>query len=639
MSRRTARDDAALAEAFRRLDAGEPRTPRSAETIQAAATATAASEAERIDAALRGLIQPTAAPDTLAGRVAADVARSRAAARRRGRWTGWAARRPAWATALAAAVVGALLGGAGLAAAGGGGTIGERARGVGEWVRDVLGVGVRGEGGGGVDDGEAYYWVPGMGILPLRSDAVVATGPVTATIGDRTVTIEGLVSDSGGTQLSISRTTARAGGMFGESRVFQAVAGDGKTLFRSCFLKFDPPDICALNPLSKDERQHGIARLYLPQVDGGVGVSVMPVPADGDYARFLRALRTIEVPVAAVSGGAFPRARRLGEDVERGGVRLRAWAVDPAPGRLAVRVETIGVAAGSDVRFLGLDGGTSDWKKDDPMSGVRLRLDSSPALRPARIWRHADMDDRIPRGLPVGWASTPRTAPEATTSGFTIISQTHYRLPMTFGFDVPARSTTQSTTVDVGPLILAVDDRLKGAQPPLDGPNSASVRVDTVAATYAVTKVLGAMGASGLPVERYPVKGTFHIADRTRRLGIGVVIDPGSPSPSITEPGRVAHAGQAMITVQWSDNGSDGRQLVQMEIGHVERSSFWRGLRRTCQGYAVGGGSGWAENGGSPEIWQAVGDSPDDVLPAVTLCLARPVFRIPGPWTFALEQP
>lgn len=96
---------------------------------------------------------------------------------------------------------------------------------------------------------------------------------------------------------------------------------------------------------------------------------------------------------------------------------------------------------------------------------------------------------------------------------------------------------------------------------------------------------------------------------------------------------------RALITIQWSDDGSDGRQLVDMTIGHVERSSLWHGLRRTCEGYSFTIGGDSTVIGPPPEWWKAGDDSPDDILPAVTLCLARPVFRISGPWTFNLDQP
>ena len=46
-----------------------------------------------------------------------------------------------------------------------------------------------------------HYWVPGMGILPLAPDSIVASGPATVDLGDFSVTIHGLLSDSLGTRV------------------------------------------------------------------------------------------------------------------------------------------------------------------------------------------------------------------------------------------------------------------------------------------------------------------------------------------------------------------------------------------------------------------------------------------------------
>ena len=122
--RRTTTDDASLAEAYRRLDGASTASTASSPASLPVAASTLA-EAARVDAALRRVLQPVAAPDTLAGRVAGEIGRARVARWRRG---SVAERRPVWAMAFAGAVVVVLVAGTALTTMPGGGTIGERAR-------------------------------------------------------------------------------------------------------------------------------------------------------------------------------------------------------------------------------------------------------------------------------------------------------------------------------------------------------------------------------------------------------------------------------------------------------------------------------------------------------------------------------
>ena len=322
--RRTTTDDASLAEAYRRLDGAS--TASSPASLPVAASTLA--EAARVDAALRRVLQPVAAPDTLAGRVAGEIGRARVARWRRG---SVAERRPVWAMAFAGAVVVVLVAGTALTTMPGGGTIGERARGVGEWVRAILGVGVQGDGGDGVGDDDgvapvgegdaAYYWVPGMGILPLEPETVVLTRPVTVTLGSRAprFSIVQLIGDHNGTWLKVRSEQPYLVGTTAFTFAFEASDGE--------------PD--------SDDR--GIAVRLDGHGEGTIGLPGMKVAPDGRSMRLI--VRDVAIPPVSIEVpvelAAIPqrRAHRMGGDATVGGLTLRAWGADVGPGTIAIRVE------------------------------------------------------------------------------------------------------------------------------------------------------------------------------------------------------------------------------------------------------------------------------------------------------------
>jgi hypothetical protein len=94
-----------------------------------------------------------------------------------------------------------------------------------------------------------------------------------------------------------------------------------------------------------------------------------------------------------------------------------------------------------------------------------------------------------------------------------------------------------------------------------------------------------------------------------------------------------------MITAHWADDGWDGRQLVDLDVGRVQRMSLWNGLRRACRPFTLGGGHGSPQTGVAPAMWRMVGGAPNELLPSVELCFSRPIFQIPGPWTFPIDLP
>lgn len=647
MSRRTARDDAALAEAFRRLDAGGPRTPRSTDALQTAtATATTAeADAGRIDAALRDLIRPTAAPDTLAGRIAAEVARSRAAAVRRGRRAGWASRRPAWATALAAAAVAALLGGAGLAAMGGGGTIGARARGVGEWVRDVLGVGVRGDGGdggAGVDDA-AYYWVPGMGILPLRPDAVVATGPVTATVGETSIVVEGLVADARGMHIVV-RALRKSSSVLD---VYRRGLNDGTVWdcspqpvddFQDDASPRIRPDYCRFPPLESSDFRAGMVRFQVRVQDPEHWQHAKSAYIENINAFQAAIAQWLDVPIVAVASGRLKQAQRLGRDQTIGGVTIRARAVEPAPDRLAVRFDPVGESPADDVRFVPSDGGvdldTFSDSIENVLSSIHFTGGTTSALRPFAVWEHTALDASVKSvlgGSPVlDLPRGHRVMPPRRTHR----SWREPGLPATALFRSAGTASMTSGAVTLGPLLLAVDVEGAVDQPPLNGPNSATIRIDTTRAALSLDES-NRMWTSGAPPDRYPFATTLRIADKDVLSGFAIVPTPVS---GWSEERGEFSAFEYEVRMRWADDGGDGRQLVNLQLGFVRRTSIWNGFRRTCDSGTSSPGRNGPLTGPTPEMWMGAGTYFEDLPRSVTLCISRPIYQIAGPWTFSLDQ-
>ena len=325
----------------------------------------------------------------------------------------------------------------------------------------------------------------------------------------------------------------------------------------------------------------------------------------------------------------------MGAPVDRGGLKLQGWMAVPSDGLLAMRLEAVSIGPADLVSFTTLDHaenpGFFGVGRADPYDAVSVAVPGQPELHPAAIFTHhhaeggaaAEFGLRVPKGS------------RQDRSG------TVYRwsLPVTALFAVSAGSGTGPVDLTVGPLLLSVDDESLVERTSLNGPNATTVRLDTVAATYAYSVNLGAAARSGMAVERYPVTNTLRIAARRLPIGFAVVVDPGEPKPADADPDWAGRSPTAMITVHWADDGSDGRQLVDLDIGRVRRGSLWGGLRRECAGFSRGGGHGMPLTGPTPAMWRMMGGPTDEVLPSVTLCLSRPIFQIPGPWTFRFDRP
>lgn len=626
--RRSTDEDESLAEAFRRLDG--------VSTASSPVAASSLAEAARVDAALRGLLQPVAAPNTLAGRVAGEVGRARVLRWRRG---SVAARRPVWAMAFAGAVVVVLVVGSAMTTMPGGGTIGERARGVGAWVRAVLGVGVRGD----EADGEAYYWVPGMGILPLRPDAVVATGPVTATVRGDEVVIEGLVADSRGTLL-IARSDSTfdgSGWMF-----FRDTPQRNQTRMHGCqvWLGTAHPTHCTFGPLRPEEIRRGVARLGIPGSKAGSPKYFGSPPSAFNWAewrsgalqpediQFLQSLEVAEVPLTSVAGGALKRAHPLGAEQVRGGIRMQAWAVEPSPGRIAVRLEPLDLPPSDALWFIPESGRTDRESLSQDilyeLSSIRLTLSATAIRRPTEGFAHAPsiMDNALPHGHALRVRSD--------------ISESHVlpSLPLTVVYDVPAGTSAAGGHLALGAMLHAVDAERRLEDVPLKGPNSMTLRVDTRAAATTAEEgesLIRRGDAPGL----YPVTTRLDLAHVDLPLGVTVSVDRSSASAAGQEPESIR---TPWLMLHWQDPGLHGRQLVALSAGFVTRTSLSSGLATTCSPGINGsssGSRGAPETGPAPAMWVQVGVHADPIPSSLTLCLSRPIFQIPGSWTFPLNQP
>lgn len=631
MSRRPSTDTAALRTAYRRLDGADPTGGITIDGRAAAADA----EAARTDAALRRVFQPVAAPATLAGRVAGEVARERAA-------SGWRSR-PAWAMTLAAAAV--LLATAVLAAPDGG-TIGERARRVGDWMRSVMGIGAHiGEGddqpgvGPAGSDREAFYWVPGMGILPLRPDAVVAARPVTLTIDSDDVVIEGLVADARGIVL-VARSNSTFDGwrwlFFRDTRLGRQTRMDGCAVWSGT----GGASRCRYGPLRRDELRRGVARFGVPATAPGSDRYFTSLPSaliwpglsrpegalQPDDLAFLRSLDAVEVPLITVASGALTPARRLGPEQVGGGLRMQAWAVDPRPGDLAVRIEPVGLPATDALWFTPASGASRRIPFAAGIAAelapIGLALPSGPTVHPYGGFVHAAPP--ASHDIPTGHALRERDDNEE-------VDDLLPSLPMTVLFDVTSRAVA-GARLTLAPLLLAVDADDRVADVPLVGPNSAAVAVDTRAATISWESMQSLRADSADP-DAYPYRTTLRLAREALPAGIAIYDRP----PSAAVRGETRTGRYPQMVLHWSDGAADGRQLVDLTVGMGIPSSPASGAGQACLGthsHSVDG----PVTGPSPAM-RFEASVTDPVPPRWTLCLSRPIFQILGRWTFPLSPP
>ncbi|MBK6767618.1 MAG: hypothetical protein IPG72_01005 [Ardenticatenales bacterium] len=253
-----------------------------------------------------------------------------------------------------------------------------------------------------------------MGILPLRPDAVVATGPVTVTKGYPVpIVIEGLVSDSRGTLVIVRVKGAgpEDDGSPAMATIYRGVPNGSRLTIRTCDVSnssFDRdlsrPEECVYGPLLLTERNSGVARFGMPRSGRGHIEFFDTYRSDSngrqlegdfggrDYTTFLASLQPVDVPLVSVASGKLKPAHRLGDDQVRGGVRLRAWGALPAAGQLAVRVETVDVAHGDDVRFVSADDDARTYAFEQEVEHVLAAFGvndgTGAAVPPVTLWEH-----------------------------------------------------------------------------------------------------------------------------------------------------------------------------------------------------------------------------------------------------------
>ncbi|MEO8083046.1 MAG: hypothetical protein ABI780_04435 [Ardenticatenales bacterium] len=456
--------------------------------------------------------------------------------------------------------------------------------------------------------------------MPLDPAALVSTGPVTVTVSGRNVVIEGFVSDTRGTRMAVRMVDVErpSENAADEQRSLTLYPMTGDAQFGrnddqlSCTISTDliRTQECTVPPFSAAQRRRGDAGFYVAPAHpiGNLGVQYPGQPFDWNPE-----LLQANVQLAEVAEAGLPRAHRLGAAVVRGGLSLQGWAAEADGGRLAVRIDAVGVPTADYVHFTTRD--------HEPTRDIALVHDGRPELRPTQLFTHYDPENDGPSGmgfrLPVPFEPEPAGMVTETA------------LPVTAVFAVPTDRDAVRATVRVGQLAWKVDEHLSPHDDPFEALDGASLVVRTAGRQIWDGAIPPWIGWNGLDYPAsFPLMATLRFADAS------IQIDRGMLRYSTGDNGTPELGRPRSLLLNWRQASDGDRVLQSARVGLITSSLWsWPPFRRICD---VIGGDLVSDGNGDRRVFVELGKERPD---SVEVCFVQPVFVVRGPWTMPLSSP